>query len=286
MRLYSRGLRTESARRTGTGIPWSPGKGETAMKEANGRCERALEGRIALVTSAVRGIGRAIALELAHRGAIVALHYRSSRDQAESLAEEVRSMGADCMLVPGDVTTKEGAQEVVKGALDVWNRLDILVNNAGITRDTSLRKSADDQWADVTNVNLNGTYYCTSAALPAMMENKFGRIINIVRSYAGQPGNLGPANGSAGKGGIAAFTRSVALEMAKYNITVNTIAPGFTQTEMMAQVPESILEQIRVKIPLQRFAEPVDVAKAAVFLAAEGDYITGQQINVNGGLYI
>jgi acetoacetyl-CoA reductase/3-oxoacyl-[acyl-carrier protein] reductase len=190
------------------------------------------------------------------------------------------------MLVPGDVTSKEEAYGVVQGVLDAWKRLDILVNNAGITRDKSLRKMADDEWADVTNVNLNGTYYCTSAALPAMMEQKFGRIINIVGSYTGKAGEFGQANFVGGKGSISTFTKSVALEMAKYNITINTVAPGFTRTEMLAKVPEKILEQIRLKIPLQRFAQPAEVAKAAAFLAADGDYITGQQLNVNGGLYM
>jgi len=261
------------------------GKGETAMSEGNGNGSGSLSGRVALVTGAARGIGRAVALELAHRGAAVALHYRTSQEHAERLAEEIRTIGPDCMLVPGDVAVKEGARLVVQTVLDAWKRLDILVNNAGITRDKSLRKTADDEWADVIHVNLNSTYCCTSAALPAMMERMFGRIINIT-SYLGQAGSLVPTNAAGGKGGISAFTKSVALEMAKYNITVNTVAPGFTRTEMLAQVPENILEQIRVKIPLQRFAHPADVAKAAVFLAADGDYITGQQLHVNGGLYL
>lgn len=256
------------------------------MKETNGKVRTPLDGRVALVTGAARGIGRAIALELATRGAAVALNYRSSKEHAETLAEEIQKIGRECMLVPGDVANKEEARQVVQTVVDAWRRLDILVNNAGITRDKSLRKMADDEWADVTNVNLNGTYYCTSAALPAMMEQKYGRIINIVSSYAGQAGEFAQANLAGGKGGISAFTRSVALEMAKYNITVNTVAPGFTRTEMLAKVPEKILEQIRLKIPLQRFAQPAEVAKAAAFLAAEGDYITGQQLNVNGGLYM
>ncbi len=253
------------------------------MRESNGVAS--LKGRVALVTSAARGIGRAIALEMAHRGAAIALNYRSNKQHAASLAEQIREIGPDCLLVPGDVANKEEARQVVQAVLDAWTRLDILVNNAGITRDTSLRKTADDEWADVIHVNLNGTFYCTSAALPAMMEQKFGRIINI-SSHLGQAGKLGQVNSGAGKGGILGFTKSVALEMAKYNITVNTVSPGFTRTEMLAKVPEQILEQIRVKIPLQRFAQPAEVAKAAAFLAADGDYITGQQLNVNGGLYL
>jgi len=255
------------------------------MREENGNGFESLAGRVALVTSATQGIGRAIALELARRGATVALNYRTNKEHADSLLEQIRAIGPECMLVKGDVSNKEEARLVVQAVLSAWKRLDILVNNAGITRDKSLRKTADDEWADVIHVNLNGTYYCTSAALPAMMEQNFGRIINIA-SHLGQAEKVGQANSALGKGGILAFTKSVALEMAKYNITVNTVAPGFTATEMLAKVPDKILEQIRVKIPLQRFAQPSEVAKAAAFLAADGDYITGQQLNVNGGLYL
>jgi len=160
-----------------------------------------------------------------------------------------------------------------------------LVNNAGITRDKSLRKMSDDDWADVINVNLNGTYYCINAALPFMIQQKFGRIINI-SSYVGQNGNLGQSNYEAGKSEIIAFTKALALGVAKHNITANAIAPGFVCTEALSSMPPNILEQIRSKIPLGRFANPDEVASAAVFLAAEGAYITGHQLNVNGGLYM
>ena len=183
------------------------------------------------------------------------MNYRTSKEHAENLELEIHRIGADCMLIQGDVASREGAHRVIRSVLGAWKQLDILVNNAGITRDKSLRKMADDEWADVINVNLNGTYYCTSAALPAMIDQKFGRIINI-SSYAGQAGAFGQANYAAGTGGIIAFTKSLAIEMAKYNITANAVAPGFTCTEMMANIPPNILEQIRVKIPLQRFAQP------------------------------
>ncbi|MGE5569757.1 MAG: 3-oxoacyl-[acyl-carrier-protein] reductase [Rhodospirillales bacterium] len=244
-----------------------------------------LKGKVALVTGASRGIGRAIALELACRGAAVALNYRASQAEAESLAERIKEIGSEALLVQGDVAKREEAREVVRRVLDHFGRLDILVNNAGITRDKSLRKMADDDWADVINVNLNGTYYCTSAALPSMIDQKFGRIINI-SSVVGQSGNFGQANYAASKGGIASFTKTLALEMARYNITANTVAPGFTCTEMLQKIPANILEQIRAKIPLGRFAMPEDVAKAVAFLAADGDYITGQQLSVNGGIYM
>jgi acetoacetyl-CoA reductase len=244
-----------------------------------------LNGKVALVTAAARGIGRAIAVELAARGAAVAVNYRNSKEHARSLAEQIRELGVDCMLVPGDVANEEDARHVVQTVLDAWKRLDILVNNAGITRDKSLRKRDDDEWADVININLSGTYYCTSAALPAMMEQQFGRIINI-SSYADRAHNLGQGKYPANPGGIMAFTKSLALEMARYNITANAIAPGFTSTEMLDRIPPTILEHLRVRIPLQRFARPDEVAKAAAFLAADADYITGQQLNVNGGLYV
>jgi 3-oxoacyl-(acyl-carrier-protein) reductase len=244
-----------------------------------------LRGKVALVTGASRGIGKAIALELACRGAAVALNYRASKGEAESLAGQIKEIGSEALLVQGDVAKKSEAREVVQKVIEHWGRLDILVNNAGITRDKSLRKMADDDWADVINVNLNGTYYCTSAALPSMMDRKFGRIINI-SSLVGQSGNFGQANYAASKGGIASFTKSLALEMARYNITANTVAPGFTCTEMLQKIPPNILDQIKAKIPMGRFAMPEDVAKAVAFLAADGDYITGQQLSVNGGIYM
>ncbi len=194
-------------------------------------------------------------------------------------------MGVECTIVQGDVSKKGEAHRIVKEVLDKWQRLDILVNNAGITRDRSMRKMTDDDWAEVINVNLNGTFYCTSAALPAMINQRFGRVINI-SSVVGQMGAFGQANYSASKGGIIAFTKTLALEMAKFNITANAIAPGFTSTEMVDAIPEEIAAQIKLKIPLGRFASPEEIAKAAGFLAADADYITGQELNVNGGYHM
>src|ERR1039457_2902207 len=244
-----------------------------------------LTGRVALVTGASRGIGRAIALELARRGAKLALNFRADVKQAESAAEEIRELGVECILVQGDVAKKGEAARIVKEVLDKWQRLDILVNNAGITRDRSMRKMTDDDWVSVIKVNLNGTFYCTSAAVPAMVNQRFGRIINI-SSVVGQMGAFGQANYSASKGGIIAFTKTLALEMAKFNITANVIAPGFTSTEMVDAIPEEIAAQIKAKIPLGRFASAEEIAKAASFLAADGDYITGQELNVNGGYHM
>ncbi len=244
-----------------------------------------LKGKVALVTGASRGIGRAIAIELARRGASIALDYRSDSVHAESAATEIRALGAECILVQGDISQKGEAKRVVKEVLDKWQRLDILVNNAGITRDRGMRKMTEDDWAQVINVNLNGTFYCTSAALPAMINQRYGRIINI-SSVVGQMGAFGQANYSASKGGIIAFTKTLALEMAKFNITANSIAPGFTSTEMVDAIPEEIAAQIKAKIPLGRFASPEEIAKAAAFLATDGDYITGQELNINGGYHM
>lgn len=251
----------------------------------NGNGMHSLKGKVALVTGASRGIGRAIALELARRGANVAIDYKVDATHAQNVAEEIRALGVECLLLQGDVAKKEEARRIVTEVLDNWQRLDILVNNAGITRDHSLRKMTDDDWAEVINVNLNGTFYCTSAALPAMINQRFGRIINI-SSVVGQMGAFGQANYSASKGGIIAFTKTLALEMAKYNITANSIAPGYTSTEMVDAIPEEIAAQMKAKIPLGRFAAPEEIAQAAGFLATDADYITGQELNVNGGCHM
>ena len=185
----------------------------------------------------------------------------------------------------GDVSNRQDARRVIRKILDVYGRLDILVNNAGITRDRSFRKMTDSDWLEVIETNLNSLFYCTSTAVPAMIEQKYGRIVNIA-SFSGQAGNFGQANYAASKGGIIAFTKVLALELAKYNITANVISPGFTATDMLAAVPGEIQDQIRSRIPLGRFAQPQEIAKAAAFLICDGDYVTGQQININGGIYM
>jgi acetoacetyl-CoA reductase len=244
-----------------------------------------LEGRTALVTGASRGLGRAIALKLAEDGARVALNYRSGEQQAREVADLIHSRGGVALLARADVSVKEEARALVGTVLEQWGHLDILVNNAGITRDRSMRKLTDDDWTEVINTNLNSVYYCTSAALKPMIERKYGRVVNI-SSFVGQAGNFGQANYSASKGGVIAFTKSVAIEVAKYNVTVNAIAPGFTETDMLAKVAPDVREQILLKIPMGRFGKPEDIARAVAFLCSEGEYITGQQINVNGGVYM
>ena len=247
--------------------------------------EMKLEGRTAIVTGAARGIGRAIALRLAREGARVAVNYRRSEAEAKEVVEAIGGGGGHAMLVQANVCDAAEARSLVRRVVDHWGRLDVLVNNAGITRDRSLRKLTDDDWLTVIDNNLHSVYLCTTAAIPVMIEQQFGRIVNI-SSYVGQAGNFGQANYAASKGGIIAFTKTAALELARFNITVNAIAPGFTLTDMLAKVPADVQGQIKARIPMGRFGDPDEVAKAVVFVAADGDYITGQQINVNGGVYM
>jgi acetoacetyl-CoA reductase len=244
-----------------------------------------LKGRRALITGAARGIGRAIAQALGCEGADVAINYQSSEADAVSLADELAKAGRRTLLFKGNVGERAAWTAMLEKMKQAWGGIDILVNNAGITRDKSLRKMTDDDWLAVLNTNLNACYFGVSAVMPMMTEQKYGRIINI-SSFVGQAGNFGQANYAASKGGIIAFTKTVAIELAKYNITCNALAPGFTETGMLAKVPEPVRAQILARIPMGRFATPEEIAKAVLFLAADGDYITGQQINVNGGVYM
>ena len=246
---------------------------------------RPLEDKVALVTGASRGIGRAIARDLADRGAVVAINFRKSAEQAEQLRKEIARAGGECCILQGDVSDRTEARRVIRELIEVYGRLDLLINNAGITRDRTIRKMTDEDWLAVIETNLNSMFYTTSAAIPAMIEQKYGRIVNIA-SFSGQAGNFGQANYAASKGGIIAFTKVLALELARYNITANVVAPGFTATEMLGPVPEDVLAQICNRIPLHRFAQPEEIARAVSFLVCDGDYITGQQINVNGGVYM
>jgi NAD(P)-dependent dehydrogenase (short-subunit alcohol dehydrogenase family) len=259
-----------------------------------------LDNKVALVTGASRGIGRAIAIELAREGAKVALNYQHNEALAHEIANEIvllakrraSTIGSQaarsediCILAQADVADPQESRDMVKRVVERWGRLDILVNNAGVTRDKSIRKMTDEEWLQVIQTNLNAAFFCTTAAIPIMAEQKYGRIINI-SSVIGQTGAFGQANYSASKGGMITFTKTLALELAKSGITANVVAPGFTLTDMLSKVPENIQDQIKARIPLGRFGLPEETAKAVLFLAADGDYITGQQINVNGGAYM
>jgi acetoacetyl-CoA reductase/3-oxoacyl-[acyl-carrier protein] reductase len=244
-----------------------------------------LEGKTALVTGGSRGIGRAIVLELAREGARVALNYQSSDDKAREVATAVAGLGGTCLLVKANIGDPKEARGMVKRVAEQFGHLDILVNNAGITRDKLLTKMTDEDWLEVIQTNLNAVFFCTSAAIPIMTAQSYGRIVNV-SSMNGQVGAIGQANYSASKGGIFAFTRTAAVELAKSGITVNAVSPGYTETDMFARVPADIQLQIKAKIPLRRFAQPEEIARAVLYLVTDGDYVTGQAINVNGGAYM
>jgi acetoacetyl-CoA reductase/3-oxoacyl-[acyl-carrier protein] reductase len=244
-----------------------------------------LNGKTALITGASRGIGRAIAIELATEGAKVAVNYQNNEERAKEVVYDIQKFGGTCILAKANLAVPQEARAMVKQVAEQFGHLDILVNNAGITRDKLLPKMTDEDWVEVIQTNLNGVFFCTSAAIPIMAAQSYGRIINI-SSMNGEVGAIGQANYSASKGGVIAFTRTAALELAKSNITVNSVAPGFTETDMFAKVPANLQAQIRGRIPLNRFAQPKEIAKAVVFLAADGDYITGAHIDVNGGAFM
>ncbi len=246
---------------------------------------RRLEGRTALVTGASRGIGRAVALELGREGAQVVVNYLRSEEAASAVSEEIAREGGRALVIRANVGAPGEVRSMVDQVIEECGQIDILVNNAGVTRDRTLRKLTDVDWLDVININLNSVYFCTSAVVPVMTERRYGRIVNIA-SFVAQAGNFGQTNYAASKGGMIAFTKAAALELAKYGITVNVVAPGFIRTEMLDQMPQEVLERVRSRIPLGHLGEPADVARAVAYLCIEGDYITGQQINVNGGLYM
>jgi acetoacetyl-CoA reductase/3-oxoacyl-[acyl-carrier protein] reductase len=241
-----------------------------------------LQGKTALVTGASRGIGRAIALELAREGAKVALNFSSNVAKAKEVAEEIKKLGSTAILAPANIGDAREARAMVDQVAKEFVHLDILVNNAGITRDNLLPRMTDENWNEVIQVNLNGCFYCTSAALPYMTAQSYGRIVNIA-SLNGQVGALGQANYSAAKGGMIAFTRTAALELVRYGIFVNAVSPGYTETDMFNVVPPAIQTQIKAKIPLGRFAQPEEIAKAVLYLVTDGNYLLGQVIGVNGG---
>jgi acetoacetyl-CoA reductase/3-oxoacyl-[acyl-carrier protein] reductase len=244
-----------------------------------------LDGKTALVTGASRGIGRAIAVALAREGAKIAVNFQHNEALAQQVVDEITKLGVSAILAQANVADPQQARAMVRHVAETFRHLDILINNAGITRDAMLRKMTDENWIEVIQTNLNSCFYCTSAAIPIMSAQSYGRIVNI-SSVNGQAAAIGQANYSASKGGMIAFTRTAAIELARSGITVNVVAPGYTETEMVAKVPADIQAQIKAHIPLGRFAQPEEIAKAVLFLVADGDYITGQQINVNGGMHM
>ncbi len=245
-----------------------------------------LDGKVALVTGAGKGIGAAIARELSAYGAALVLNYSRSAQAAEALARELSENGkGQAMTVQADVSNLQQVCDMMEQAWQRFGRIDYLINNAGITRDKTFRKLTVQDWHEVIDTNLNGVFYCIHAALPHLIEQGNGSIVNI-SSIVAQMGNFGQANYAAAKGGLFSFSKTLALELARHNISVNCVAPGFIETDMLAKVPDEYKEQIRNQIPLKRFGKPEEVAKAVRFLCVDGDYITGQVIAVNGGMYM
>jgi NAD(P)-dependent dehydrogenase (short-subunit alcohol dehydrogenase family) len=248
---------------------------------------RELAGKAGVVTGGARGIGRAIALELARHGGSVAVGYSQNSGAADEVVQNIKEMGngADAFALKANVQHPEEVKPAIASVAERFGKIDFLVNNAGITRDRSLAKMNHEDWNAVIGVNLYSIFNVTHEVVPYMLDRGYGRIINI-SSVIGQMGNFGQANYATAKAGMIGFTKSAALEFARKGITVNCVAPGYTETDMVAGVPEAAMEKVLARIPMGRLAQPEEIAQAVFFLIAYGDYITGQVIAVNGGMYM
>ncbi len=244
-----------------------------------------LSDKVAIVTGASRGIGRAIALALAAQGAKVVASARNAEALAK-LADEIKSQGGDALAVVGDVALEDDANNLVKQAVEAYGQVDVFVNNAGITRDGLLLRMKNDDWDAVLDTNLKGAFLCTRAVAKVMSKQRSGRIINI-SSVVGEMGNAGQANYCASKAGLLGLTKSVARELARRNVTVNAITPGFIVTDMTEEMTDKARETMTEQIPLGRLGSAEDIASAVIFLASDqSGYITGQVLGVNGGMYM
>lgn len=257
---------------------------ETAMAPDPSQAQPLL-GRIAVVTGGSRGIGAQIARELAASGATVVVNYIRGAEAAAGVVAQIEAAGGTASSEIGDVSKAEDVTAMFERIKAKHGRLDVLVNNAGILRDRTFKKMSITDWHEVIDTNLTSVMYCCHEAVPMLLENGWGRIINI-SSFVGQLGNFGQANYAAAKAGILGFTKSLAIELARHNITVNAVCPGFVETEMWSSVPANIQEKILDRIPMHRVAKPQEIARGVRFFAVEGDYMTGQSLNINGGIYM
>lgn len=245
-----------------------------------------MNGQVALVTGASRGIGRAVALALGRQGARVMINYRQNQDAAEATLKSLTGEGGQGQLVPFDIAREDQVEEAVKKIVDQHKKIDILVNNAGLTSDNLLIRVSGEEWDRVIGVNLKGAFHCTKAVCRRMIRERYGRIANLT-SVVGQMGNAGQSVYASSKAGIIGFTKAMARELASRGITVNAVAPGFIETEMTAALSPELRHEFLRSIPLARFGTGEDVAEVVSFLVGPGaNYITGQVINVNGGLYV
>ena len=245
----------------------------------------ALEGQVAVVTGGGRGIGRACAIELAREGASVIVNYVSNADTAEATRDVIHEFGGTVILVKANVSDPDEASDVVETAVEELGKIDILVNNAGINRDRTIARLSVEEWDEVIKTDLSSMFYCTRAAVPHMREANYGRIINM-SSVIGQMGNVGQANYAAAKAGMIAFTKTAAKELARNNITVNAVCPGFVSTDMVTALSDEIQDNIKSQIPLGRFGEPAEIGALVRFLCTEGGFFTGAQLSPNGGQYM
>lgn len=243
-----------------------------------------LQGKNVLVTGASRGIGRAIAYELAEKGANVAVNYAGNAEKAQEVVESLIGMGVKAFSIQADVSNEESVQAMMKQVINEFGSIDILVNNAGITRDNLIMRMKEEEFDDVINTNLKGVFLCTKAVTRQMMRQRHGRIVNVA-SIVGVSGNPGQANYVAAKAGVIGMTKSTALELASRNILVNAVAPGFIATDMTDELTEEQQQSILDIVPLSKLGQPEDVAKAVRFLVSEdANYITGQTIHIDGGM--
>ncbi len=244
-----------------------------------------LLGRVAVVTGGSRGIGSAIARELGASGAHVVVNYVRGEEAAAGVVAQIEAAGGSAGIDAADVTKVDQVRAMFERIKERHGRLDVLVNNAGILRDRTFKKMSLEDWHQVIDTNLSSVMNTCHFAVPMLLENGWGRIINI-SSFVGQLGNFGQANYSAAKAGILGFTKTLAIELARHNITVNAVCPGFVDTEMWRSVPENIQAKILERIPMHRVASPDEIARGVRFFAVEGDYMTGQSLNINGGIYM